>query len=127
MFSFFYILLTLIEIKLPIINNIYKSKFIIPLLGKQNIEYKRIEKYKSSLKLYGIINADGYLFFDKNDIKNYSFDEEIQNIMNKYKCKISEAYYNDIKDEIFLNVKVNPLNLQKVIILKNIYYEEKDL
>jgi len=127
MFSFFYILLSLIDIKLPIINNIYKSKFNIPLIGKQNIEYQRIEKYKSSLKLYGIINADGYLFFDKNDIKNYSFDEEIQNVMNKYKCKINEAYYNDIKDEIFLNVRVYPLNLQKVIILKNIYYEEKDL
>lgn len=126
MFSFFYILLSLIDIKLPIINNIYKSKFIIPLIGKQNIEYQRIEKYKSSLKLYGIINTNGYLFFDKNDIKNYSFDEEIQNVMNKYKCKINEAYYNDIKDEIFLIVKVNPLNLQKVIILKNIYYQEKD-
>ena len=47
--------------------------------------------------------------------------------MNKFKCKINEAYYNNIKDEIFLNIKVKPLNLQKVIILKNIYYEEKDL
>jgi hypothetical protein len=106
-------------------NNIYKTTFNVPVIGKQYIEYKRFEKYTSSLKLYGIINADGFLFFDKNDVTNYSFDKKIENIMSKYKCKINEAYYNDIDDEILLNLKIKILNIQKTLILKNNNYNEK--
>tara|TARA_Y100000996_G_C21990258_1_gene424299 strand:+ start:116 stop:502 length:387 start_codon:yes stop_codon:yes gene_type:complete len=117
--------LSIVNIKLPTMNNIYKTTFNVPVIGRQNIEYKRFEKYTSSLKLYGIINADGLLFFDKNDVTKYSFDETIENIMSKYKCKINEAYYNDIDDEILLNLKIKILNIQKTLILKNNNYNEK--
>ena len=117
--------LSIVNIKLPTMNNIYKTTFNVPVIGRQNIEYKRFEKYTSSLKLYGIINADGLLFFDKNDVTKYSFDETIENIMSKYKCKINEAYYNDIDDEILLNLKIKILNIKKTFILKNNNYNEK--
>ena len=77
------------------------------------------QKYTSSLKLYGIINTDGFLYFDKNNPQNYSFDDNIKNVMSKYKCKINEAYYNNVSDKIFLKLKIKLLNIQKTIILKN--------
>ena len=111
--------ISIINTKLPIMNNIYKTNLNLPLIGNQYIEYKRFEKYTSSLKLYGIINTDGFLYFDKNNPQNYSFDDNIKNVMSKYKCKINEAYYNNVSDQIFLKLKIKLLNIQKTIILKN--------
>ena len=64
----FLILLSFCILNLPKINNIYKTTIKIPLIGKQNIKYKRIEKYKSSLNLNGIININGYIYFDEKNI-----------------------------------------------------------
>tara|TARA_Y100000389_G_scaffold198880_1_gene236218 strand:- start:7754 stop:8140 length:387 start_codon:yes stop_codon:yes gene_type:complete len=119
MISIFITLFSLITHDLPIINNTYKCKLYFPFIGNQNIQYIRYEEFTSALLLSGIINTEGKLFFDKNDVYNYSLDENINQILLKYKCKINEAYYNKIDDEIILKLKIKPLNIKKHIILKN--------
>lgn len=119
MIFIFITLFLLIHHNLPIINNIYKSKLYFPFIGNQNIQYIRYQEFTSSLLLYGIINCEGKIFFDKSDISNYSLDENINQILLKYKCKIIKAYYNNADDEIILNLKIKPLNIKKHIILKN--------
>ena len=54
--------------KLPPLNNIYKTTISFPLIGKQNIEYKRIKPFISQVKLDGKINAKGYINFDMYEI-----------------------------------------------------------
>lgn len=115
----FLILLSFCILNLPKINNIYKTTIKIPLIGKQNIKYKRIEKYKSSLNLNGIININGYIYFDENNINNYSYDKNINKIITKYKCNIKETYYNYIDDLIIFKLKINLLNIEREVILKN--------
>jgi len=119
MLIIFTTLFSLITHNLPIINNIYKCKLYFPFVGNQNIQYIRYEDFTSSLLLSGIINIQGKIFFDKNDVYNYSLDENMNQILLKYKCKINEAYYNKIDDEIILKLKIKPLNIKKHIILKN--------
>ena len=119
MIFIFITLFLLIHHNLPIINNKYKSKLYFPFIGNQNIQYIRYQEFTSSLLLYGIINCEGKILFDKSDVSNYSLDENINQILLKYKCKIIKAYYNNTDDEIILNLRIKPLNIKKHIILKN--------
>ena len=112
-------LFSLITYDLPIINNIYKCKLYFPFIGNQDIKYIRHQDFTSSLLLSGIINTEGKIFFDKNDVYNYSLDENMNQILSKYKCKVNEVHYNKIDDEIILKLKIKPLNIKKYIILKN--------
>ena len=64
-----------IEKILPRINNIYKTNVNIPLIGNQNIEYERIKKYESQVRLNGLINTKGIVHIDKNNIYDYTFDD----------------------------------------------------
>lgn len=117
--------ISIINTKLPIMNNIYKTSINFSVLGNQNIEYQRIEKYKSIIKLHGLINVDGFIYFNKDNVYNYNFDQNINNIISKYKCTISDAYYNNLEDKIFLRLKIKILNLKKIIILENENYKKK--
>jgi hypothetical protein len=125
MLSLLVSILTILAPKLPIMNNIYKTSINFSVLGNQNIEYQRIEKYKSIIKLHGLINVDGFIYFNKDDVYNYIFDENINNIISKYKCKISDAYYNNLEDKIYLKLKIKILNLKKTIILENESFNKK--
>ena len=125
MLSLLVSILTILAPKLPIMNNIYKTSINFSVLGNQNIEYQRIEKYKSIIKLHGLINVDGFIYFNKDDVYNYNFDENINNIISKYKCKISDAYYNNLEDKIYLKLKIKILNLKKTIILENESFNKK--
>lgn len=125
MLSILVSILTILTPKLPIMNNIYKTSINFSVLGNQNIEYQRIERYKSIIKLHGLINVNGFIYFNKDDVYNYKFDENINNIISKYKCKISDAYYNNLEDKIYLKLKIKILNLKKTIILENENYNKK--
>jgi hypothetical protein len=125
MLSLLVSILTILAPKLPIMNNIYKTSINFSVLGNQNIEYQRIERYKSIIKLHGLINVDGFIYFNKDDVYKYNFDENINNIISKYKCKISDAYYNNLEDKIYLKLKIKILNLKKTIILENESFNKK--
>ena len=125
MLSLLISILTILAPKLPIMNNIYKTSINFSVLGNQNIEYQRIERYKSIIKLHGLINVDGFIYFNKDDVYKYNFDENINNIISKYKCKISDAYYNNLEDKIYLKLKIKILNLKKTIILENESFNKK--
>ena len=51
------------------------SNVNIPLIGNQNIEYERIKKYESQVRLNGLINTKGIVHIDKNNIYDYTFDD----------------------------------------------------
>ena len=105
---------------LPPINNVYKTTLNVPLLGKQNIQYKRIGLLESEVKLDGKLNSVGYIYFDKTNIYNYKFDNNLKDIVKKYRCTIYNPYYDAKNDLINFKIKINLIQFQKTLVLKNI-------
>ena len=105
---------------LPPINNIYKTTLNVPLLGKQNIEYKRIGLLESEVKLYGKLETTGYIYFDKTNVYNYKLDDNLKDIVKKYRCTIYNPYYDKKNDLINFKKKINIIQFQKTLVLKNI-------
>jgi hypothetical protein len=60
------ILLLALSYSLPPLNNVYRGSIIFPLLGKQNIEFERLHKNTSQVRLSGLINCNGYIYNDDN-------------------------------------------------------------
>ena len=50
---------------LPALNNVYSGSLLIPLLGKQNIEFERLKPNTSQVRLRGLINCDGFIYNDE--------------------------------------------------------------
>ena len=82
------ILSSLLINNLPPINNIYNGNIYFPLIGNQSIKYKRIAKNKSLVELSGIIDTTGYIYNDIDNVENYKLDNNLNNIVKKYKCTI---------------------------------------
>jgi hypothetical protein len=125
------ILLLALCYSLPPLNNVYKGSIIFPLLGKQNIEFERLKKNTSQVRLYGLINCNGYIYNDDNNendknISNiclsmkYELDEYLLNIIRKYRCIIEAPYYDVKNDTILFILKINVLGLTKTIKLLNV-------
>jgi hypothetical protein len=135
------ILLLALSYSLPPLNNVYKGSISFPLLGKQNIEFERLNKNTSQVRLYGLINCNGYIYNDENDENdkndendendenasniclnmNYELDEYLLNIIRKYRCIIEAPYYDVKNDTILFILKINMLGLTKSIKLLNMY------
>ena len=104
---------------LPPINNIYQTQFSIPLIGKQEIEYKRIEPFVSKINLTGKINKIGYITFNENNIYDYTFDDTLNTIIKKYKCSFYIPDYDEEEDKITIKIKILLINYSKKLILHN--------
>jgi hypothetical protein len=55
---------------LPSINSVYSVTLVFPLLGNQNIEFERLKKNTSQVRLSGLINCKGYIYNDLTDLKD---------------------------------------------------------
>jgi hypothetical protein len=130
------ILLLALSYSLPPLNNVYSGSISFPLLGKQNIEFERLKKNTSQVRLYGLINCNGYIYNDENDDNddndkndknksniclsmNYELDEYLLNIIRKYRCSIEAPYYDVRNDTILFILKINMLGVTKSIKLLN--------
>lgn len=124
------ILLLALSYSLPPLNNVYSGSISFPLLGKQNIEFERLKKNTSQVRLYGLINCNGYVYNDENDENdennenesismNYELDEYLINIIRKYRCTIEAPLYDVVNDTILFVLKINMLGLTKSIKLLN--------
>jgi hypothetical protein len=127
------ILLLVLSYSLPPLNNIYSGSINFPLLGKQNIEFERLKKNTSHIKLFGLINCNGYIYYDENNENNennenvsnkcininYELDNNLLNIIRKYRCTIEAPYYDVRSDTILFILKINMLGLTKSIKLLN--------
>ena len=124
------ILLLALSYSLPPLNNVYSGSINFPLAGKQNIEFERLKKNTSQVRLYGLINCKGYVYNDENDEKddnnendeyniintmNYELDNNLINIMSKYRCSIEAPLYDVKNDTILFVLKINMLGLTKSI------------
>jgi len=124
------ILLLALSYSLPPLNNVYGGSINFPLAGKQNIEFERVKKNTSQVRLYGLINCNGYVYNDENDEKddnnendeynvintmNYELDNNLINIMSKYRCSIEAPLYDVKNDTILFVLKINMLGLTKSI------------
>lgn len=111
---------------LPPLNNIYKSSLKIPLLGKQEIYLQRKTKNTASLKMNGIVNTNGKIFYHKtqNNEYNYTFDENINNVLDKYKVSMYNIDYDNENDISKVDIKIRLLNLKKKLIFQNIDKQE---
>jgi len=124
------ILLLALSYSLPPLNNVYKGSISFPLLGNQNIEFERLKKNTSQIRLSGLINCKGYIFNDITDLKdanyekktymNYKLDNTLKNIMNKYRCSIEAPYYDANNDIILFVLKINMLGLTKSVKLLSV-------
>jgi short-subunit dehydrogenase len=124
------ILLLALSYSLPPLNNVYCGSINFPLAGKQNIEFERLKKNTSQVRLYGLINCKGYVYNDENDesddnnendeyniinTMNYELDNNLINIMSKYRCSIEAPLYDVKNDTILFVLKINMLGLTKSI------------
>ena len=124
------ILLLALSYSLPPLNNVYGGSISFPLAGKQNIEFERLKKNTSQVRLYGLINCKGYVYNDENDesdekdendeyniinTMNYELDNNLINIMSKYRCSIEAPLYDVKNDTILFVLKINMLGLTKSI------------
>ena len=107
--------------KLPPINNKYVCSFNIPLVGKQNIEYERVSKRLSEIRLTGKINKNGYIYLNLNNPTKYEIGDSLKNILKKYKCSLTSPSYDIEKDIILIGININIIRYSKNLILKNIY------
>jgi len=121
---------------LPSINKVYSVVLVFPLLGNQNIEFERLKKNTSQVRLSGLINCKGYIYNDITDLKdlkdtkdanyekkmyiNYELDNTLKNIMNKYRCSIESPYYDVNNDIILFVLKINMLRLTKSVKLLSV-------
>jgi len=115
---------------LPSINKVYSVVLVFPLLGNQNIEFERLKKNTSQVRLSGLINCKGYIYNDLTDLKdanyekktcmNYELDNTLKNIMNKYRCSIEAPYYDANNDIILFVLKINMLGLTKSVKLLSV-------
>lgn len=109
---------------LPSINKVYSVVLVFPLLGNQNIEFERLKKNTSQVRLSGLINCKGYIYNDANYEKktcmNYELDNSLKNIMNKYRCSIEAPYYDANNDIILFVLKINMLGLTKSVKLLSV-------
>ncbi len=106
---------------LPSVGNKYVGKVSIPYIGKQNVKLFQIERKKSLLTLEGIINTEGiiyYNYFNRTTKKyDYILDDNLNNIMKKYKCDLIDSFYDKKKDECFVKINIKLLRIKKSIIL----------
>ena len=127
------ILLLALSYSLPPLNNVYGGSINFPLAGKQNIEFERLKKNTSQVRLYGLINCKGYVYNNENDesddnnendendeyniinTMNYELDNNLINIMSKYRCSIEAPLYDVKNDTILFVLKINMLGLTKSI------------
>jgi len=125
------ILLLALTYSLPPLNNVYRGSINFPLLGKQTIEFERLKKNTSQVRLYGIIYCNGYIYNDENDENdeniskkclsmNYELDDQLKFIIRKYRCVIESPIYDNVNDTILFILKINILGLTKYINLINI-------
>ena len=148
------IFLLTLSYSLPPLNNVYCGSISFPLAGKQNIEFERLKKNTSQVRLYGLINCNGYVYNDENDENdendknindknindknindkndendkninvtnsmNYELDNNLINIVNKYRCSIEAPLYDVTNDTILFVLKINMLGITKSIKLLNV-------
>lgn len=105
---------------LPPINNIYYSNLNIAFLGKQSVIYERKKKLVGELKLSGNVNVNGYIYYNQYNLNEYVLDDALKKIMKKYRCSLYQPYYDNDKDIISLQIRLNLLRYTKTIILHNL-------
>ena len=112
---------------LPSINKVYSVALVFPLLGNQNIEFERLKKNTSQVRLSGLINCKGYIYNEvkdenekENRCMNYELDNTLKNIINKYRCSIEAPYYDVRNDIIIFVLKINMLGLTKSVKLLSV-------
>lgn len=105
---------------LPPINNIYYTAINIPFAGKQNIIYERREKLLSELKLSGKVNVNGYIYFNENNPREYTLDDNLKYIIKKYKCSLYDPIYDKKKDIISFKIRLNLIRYTKFLTLHKV-------
>jgi hypothetical protein len=122
MISFLVVLFSLNRIIcFPLIGETYSTTVNVPLIGKQTIETRMINKNMAFIKLEGMINENGtarYLHNDNKEIIYLSWN--LRKIMKEFKSEFSFPSYDIENDRIIFNlkVKVKPIFFNKKIILK---------
>ena len=121
MISFLVVLLSLINrnVCFQLIGETYSTTVNVPLIGKQTIETRMINKNMAFIKLEGMINENGtarYLHNDNKEIIYLSWN--LRKIMKKFKSEFSFPSYDIENDRIIFNLKVKPIFFNKKIILE---------
>jgi hypothetical protein len=119
--------LTRINAYLPPIGSRYSTNFKVPYFGNQNIDIYNTDNTKSNIKLYGIVNMEGWVYYTPYVNENtqnleykYSIDNLTKQTLKKYNCKIIDAKY--IKDTDICQVIITNylISYTKTITLKRI-------
>ena len=120
-------------VSLPPVNNIYIANINVPIIGNQYIEYERFTELESEIRMKVIINNVGYIKYKKENknhenclkpysknLYSYELNDNLKNILNKYRCELKNPSYDPNTDIASINILVRLVNFNKLIILKNI-------
>lgn len=121
MINFLVVLFSLINrnICFPLIGETYSTTVYVPLIGKQTIETRMINKNMAFIKLEGMINENGTARYLHNDNKQIIYlSWNLRKIMKKFKSEFSFPSYDIENDRIIFNLKVKPIFFNKKIILE---------
>ena len=103
----------------PLIGETYSTIVNVPLIGKQTIETRMINKNIAFIKLEGMINENGTARYLHNDNKEIIYlSSNLRKIMKKFKSEFSFPSYDIQNDRIIFNLKVKPIFFNKKIILE---------
>ena len=85
--------------------NRYYTRVHVPLLPKQDVEILQISKNEAQIVLKGIVNLDETLRF-KNRKNDWQIDwgENMQRILNRYRCKISDFTWEPSQMTLILSM-----------------------
>mgnify|MGYP003979402409 CR=1 FL=1 len=118
MLNLFILLLSSLTLKsLPPMNITYKSTLNIPFVGTQKLYLKRLENDKAYLIINGLVKTNGYIYYNKiqDNTFEYHLDENLINILKKYKVSINNIDYDEKNDISIVDIKINLLNFKKKI------------
>lgn len=112
-------IISIINMHVPPIGNIYGKTFTIPLIGKQYIETEYINEIQAIIRLTGVINIDGIstMYCDEN-IEKILLSENLIDTMSKFKCKINKSYYDNYNDIIIINLSFRSIITKNIILEK---------
>ena len=112
--------ITLINsIILPFQGRIYSNIISIPFIGNQYIETKFLAENTIEILLDGIVSENGTAqYISYEDGINFFLSKNLEYIMKKRRSEFIFKSYDEINDNIYIQLLIKPIYLKKTIILK---------
>ena len=108
----------------PPVGASYEGVAHFPLVGKQYVRLLMTGRQRGQADLSGIITLQckfTYRLLGENARFSIAFDPILSDKLQRYRCSITDAFYDEVNDSASCCVRVRPLRLSKVVRLRRMY------